>query len=393
MFINFVDGVWFADGTITYPQAADKVLTNYTAEQHAYYIERLWQQPRLGGRNLLPGGTDAELINHAAWSVDLHPAPLLAPQPLPAAYWRHIVYAYMLEATNLEALFRRIVQEWVVGERLPFPTTLTSAWLRTTEQLFFTNPQPPSIRALTSDIRSDRNAVRRNAYYRLLGMELPATLDGRATAFLKPDTSNREFLRAWEALLRETWAAFMNRTNFIGPNSADPTSLLELVRELHQMLLARRINGALSREEYDSVVHFSWFHATVAWNTAIVANLNANSTSAALRLKKMADLVGVPIHSKTDSFIVMADAMADVLEWIEGPNAPVNQLYLGAGAVATSMRLMWTHWTLATGRPIKGLDVRPFGSPQTLPQSQQVAIGGPGSAVMPQTSRFQPAML
>lgn len=130
MYINFVQGVWNLGGK-TPVQAADQVLTQYTAEQHSYYIERLWQQPRVGNnRNILPGADAAQLGDHASWSVDIHPFALVAPMPAGVAYWRHIVYAYMLEATNLEVLFRRLVQEWVTGERLPFPTLPTSVWLR-----------------------------------------------------------------------------------------------------------------------------------------------------------------------------------------------------------------------------------------------------------------------
>lgn len=388
MFVNMARAL-FNGGGLTAMQAVDRTLTQYTAEQLANYVERTWEQPRVVNRNLLPGATAAQLAEHESWTLDINPVPAgNSPVPPPIGYWRHIVYAYLLESTNLEAVFKRVVQEWVSGERLPFPTTAVHVWLRTTEQLLFTNPQPPSIRSLTSDIRPDRAAIRKNAYYRLLGFDLPLREpDGRATAYIKADTANRELLKVWEQLLHETWRAFANRNNYIGPNETDAAAMRELVRELREMLTARRINGALSREEFDAVTHFSWFHLTVLLNTLVVANLNAQAPSPALRLKKIADLVGVPIHTRTDSFVQLADAMANVFEAIEANTiVNINSLFVGIGLVARSMRSIWTHWPLVTGRPIKGVATR------VLPAAQPVAVQAPGPIMLPQTARFQTVM-
>jgi hypothetical protein len=392
MFINLARGIW-AGGGVTPVQAMDIVLTQYTAEQLSYYSHRVWEQPRVAGRNLVPGSNAVQNLLHQSWSIDIDNDPQaagLVPPPPPQTYFRHIIYAFLLEATNLEAVFKRVVQEWVTGERLPFPTLETHVWLRTTEQLFFTNPQPPSIRALTSDIRPDRSAIRRNAYYRLLGFDLPQP---GSTAFVKPDIANREFLRAWEALLRETWSAYANRNNLVGTNATDAAAMNELVREIRDMLTARRLNGALSREEFDAVSHFDWFHLVVLSNTAIVNNLTADSTSPAMRLKKIADMVGVPIHAKSDSLFQICIAMARVLEVIETGviNAGnVNMLYQGGGALAANFRLLWSHWQHTTGRAVKGMDgaIPAVRQPAAAPTTVLM----PQTAVMPQTSRFQPAV-
>ncbi|HYC50923.1 MAG TPA: hypothetical protein VEB19_07445 [Gemmatimonadaceae bacterium] len=386
MYTRLAQAVFNAGG-VTPAQAMDVVLTQLTAEQVAYYTDRVWEQPRSALRNLLPGANALQNLQHEAWSVDIDPDPAaVVPAPPPTSYFRHIAYAYLLESTNIEAVMRRVVQEWVTGEKLPFPTLPTHVWLRTTEQLFFTNPQPPSIRSLTSDIRPDRGGIRRNAYYRLLGFELP----GSSQAFIKPDVANRELLRAWEQLLRETWQAYMNRLNLIGPNSTDLNALVDLVREIRDMLTARRMNGALSREEFDAVRQFSWFHLSVLGNTQIVANLNAISTSSAMRLKKIADLVNVPIHSKTDSFFQMAFAMARILELIETGMVNVGniqQLYVGVGVIANSMRALWTHWPQATGRAVKGLDdARAQAALRSAPVPASMAVLPSAS------SRLQPVM-
>jgi hypothetical protein len=348
---------------LTPVQAMDQVLTQYTTEQLAYYIDRLWEQNRTPARNVVPGGVAAQQQN---MSFDIRgPAPLgSVVLPPNIGYWRHIVYAYLLECTNLLQVFQRVVHEWVHGERLPFATQPTHMWLRATEQLFFTNPQPPSILSLTSDIRADRAAIRRNAYYRLLGFDLPVGAgDGRPYSFIKADVANREFVSAWEQLLYETWRAYTNRTNYVGPNSTDTTGIAELVRQIREMLTARRNGGALAREEAQAVAQLSWFHLTVLDDTQVVVNLTAQSASPALRLKKIADRVGVPIHNKSDSFFQIAQPMANVLEAIEAGTVDVNpndvdMLYLGNGILAQSMRLITNHWSMVTGRAIKGVDVR-----------------------------------
>ena len=107
----------------------------------------------------------------------------------------------MLENTRIVDIFQRVVTSWLTGERLPPPTIDTQRWLQATEQLFFSRPWPYSVRAVTSDLRPDAGAVRRNAYFRLLGMDLThGTEDGRAYSYVKPDVANRDFHALFEAL-------------------------------------------------------------------------------------------------------------------------------------------------------------------------------------------------
>lgn len=380
-------------------QAIDQVLTRYTAEQLALYMERLWEEPRAAWRNLVPGaGSDP--AQHAAWSRNLfrliedgserHPVP----RPPGEAYWHHLIYAYLLECTGLPRVFERVVAEWTGGEKLPFASQATQRWLRTTEQLFFTNPLPPSIRSLSSDVRPVREAIRRNAYYRMFGLDLPhGTPDGRAFAYSRADVANREFVRAWEELLRYVWAAYTNRRNQVGADTTDESGMQELVRELKQMLLARRNGGALSREEFDAVMWFSWFHLVVLEDTQVVVDLTAQSTSPAMRLKKIADRVGVPIHAKSDSFFQMAIPMALVLEAIENgtvDDANVDRLYLGNGVLAESMRLLTTHWSITTGRAIKGVEVSALPPGRGLPVA--APSGGNGASHGMPPSRLEMAL-
>src|SRR2546423_4217856 len=74
--------------------AINQVLTRYTAEQLADFADRLWEQPRV--RDLVQG-TVANNVQHQGWSLNLHGAAAAAPRPAAAAYWYHIIYAYLLE--------------------------------------------------------------------------------------------------------------------------------------------------------------------------------------------------------------------------------------------------------------------------------------------------------
>ena len=50
-----------------------------------------------------------------------------------------------------------------------------------------------------------------------------------------------------------------------------------------------------------------WFHLTLSFNTPIVLDLKAEATSAAERLQKIGERVGLPAHSRSDSYFRLAD--------------------------------------------------------------------------------------
>ena len=118
------------------------------------------------------------------------------------------MYAYMIENTRIFDIFRRVVSEYVHGERLPHATHETVRWLRTTEELFFSTPRSLTVRSVTSNLRPDDGSVRRNLYWRALGMDLNhGTEDGRPYPYAKAEASNRDFVTLWESLLTEVWKA------------------------------------------------------------------------------------------------------------------------------------------------------------------------------------------
>ena len=62
--------------------------------------------------------------------------------------WDHLIYAYMIENTRIYEIFRRVVHEFVHGERLGTASAETQHWLRNTEELFFRDPPPFFVTAI-----------------------------------------------------------------------------------------------------------------------------------------------------------------------------------------------------------------------------------------------------
>jgi hypothetical protein len=255
-------------------------------------------------------------------------------------------------------VFRRVLFDLVNGERLSIGSQATQRWAQLTEELFFTHPRAYSIRGVTSDIRSRHDAVRRNAYYRLLGLDLNhGQDDGSPYPYPKAEAANRDFTQLLEALLREVWVGVKNRNNFVGEDATDDNAIDTLVRRLRELLLARRLGGALSREEFDAVAMLSWFHLTLLFNTVITADLRADAASATDRLRLIAQKVGITPHSRADAFIQLSQPLSIILRAIEF-NAIPSPTALYNGPYTADMLTIITQWSIATGQNLKDPTMR-----------------------------------
>jgi hypothetical protein len=290
-------------------------------------------------------------------------------------------------------IMRRVILEYRSGERLPPATPPTQRWLQVTEEVFF-GGAPYSVRSLSSLIRPDAGAIRRNAYYRLLGMDLNhGTEDGRPYPYIKADIANRDFSVVFEALLREVWKGYANRNNWINTNTTDPNAINELVRRLREMMNARRLDGSLAREEFDAVATLSWFFLAVAYDTRIVRDMNAQAVGAADRLRLIGERVGVPAHARTDSYFQLAAPLSVILRAIEqdGIAAAGGAQSLYAGIYQDAMTQIITHWAIATGR-----DLKDVAAPQTTGAVLQATAPGAVAAASARnggtTSRIAPAL-
>jgi hypothetical protein len=326
--------------------AANAILSGQRPLQILNYLETYWQLAAPG----MPVPADALM----ARANPLDAAGL--PPPAALGPLHHIVYALCLENTRLVDIMRRVVSEYRSGERLPPATAPTLRWLQTTEELFFTSPVPFSVRSLTSLVRPDAGAIRRNAYYRLLGMDLNhGAEDGRPYSYVKADVSNRDFSVAFETLLAEVWKGYINRNNWVAANSTDDNAIDELVRRVGEMLNARRQGGNLAREEFDAVATLSWFFLTIAYDTQVVLDLNAAAFGVADRLRLIGERVGIAPHARADSYLQLAHPMSVILRAIEqnAIAAAGGAPSLYRGVYQPFMLQIITHWSVASGRNLK----------------------------------------
>ena len=203
--------------------------------------------------------------------------------------------------------------------------------------------------------------MRRNAYWRMFGMDLSHPIAPRWTAIgngqpWKQDAGNgvnTTFREKWAELLRQVWLGYENRNNGIGPNATDDAFLQLICDSLRDMLNMRRRGGFLAREEFASVAVMSWFELTLSADTPIVAALNCNAASPADRLIKIAQRVGMAPAPRARELFDLAASMSFVLRLIEA-NA-----FAGAGTAA----LFYT--------PVTGCAVRRRDEPHRRP----VAVG------------------
>jgi hypothetical protein len=288
--------------------------------------------------------------------------------PCTLAPWDHLIYAYMIENTRVYEIFRRVLFEFLHGEKLGTPIPESQDWLRTTEELFYRDPVPLTITSVASHIRPDLRANRRNAYQRMFGMDLNhGGEDGKPMSYVKAEAANSEFVSTFEEFLREVWIGMIYVNAINSSNPTDRSKIAELAEKLHDMLRSRRQNGNLSREEFAFVTAMSWFHLTLEYDSPIVRALRAEATGVEQRLFKIAERVGLPAHGLSKNFFDIADPMSQILIQIElgdynDPDA-VFALFTpvtgGGPSPEAALRTIITHWTAITGRDVKARKVAP----------------------------------
>jgi hypothetical protein len=255
-------------------------------------------------------------------------------------------------------IFKRVVELYAVSEALEVPQDRTRQWLRTSEELLFRDPPQFYIGSVTSDVRPNLEATRRNAYWRLLGMDLDhGAPDGRPFQFPRVGTANVDFVASFEALLREVWQGYINRVNSSGENYADPEAVANRADVLAKGLRVRRLRGNLAREEYFFTAVLGWFHVTLETNNTIIEDLKATAADAAERLRKIGDRVGIAPHPRSRDLILMAEAASGILRFVElerfSDVAGATTLTSGAGAISDDVLTIINHWSIATGRNLK----------------------------------------
>jgi hypothetical protein len=322
----------------------------------------------------------------------------------PPPLWDHMIYAYLIEATGIFEIMADVVRRYVVGETLPYASAPGLAWVRGTEDLFFRDPPLFSTSgALMSQVRPDAAVNRRNAYWRMFGMDLPHPVGRGVTGQpWKRDvgpTINTRFLELWNELLRQVWLGFENATNTSGAKPTDPSYVAYLCQTLSEMLQLRRQYGMLAREEFAFVTMMDWFHLTVQYDTAIVVDLKATAGpngNPADRLAAIGARVGIAPSRQSRELFELADLASAILWAIELGffNTSDNAALLFANNLATNpivstMNRIIDLWQSATGERIKDLAVTT--RRQGLPQSAQPSRLLPGPLVPTARPAARPA--
>jgi hypothetical protein len=277
--------------------------------------------------------------------------------------WDHLGYAYVLENTRVVQIMRRVIREYRSGEALGVPSEWTQRWLDTAEALAFGAFHPLSAWLSTSIIRPDAEAVPRNAYWRLFGMDLAFGIDdGRPFAYDKAAAANTTFVALFEELLYELWKAISNIRNRAGVNEADDDRIYRLAEQIGYNLRTRRQNLNLMREELVATTILGWFELSLTLPTPLTDDLKAQGSSPAERLKAVGERVGMASHSRSAAFFSMAADLSILLRSIEdqvvtGPEFAAvlysTQPQPNYVPIGDKSRRVITEWSAATGKDLK----------------------------------------
>jgi hypothetical protein len=285
--------------------------------------------------------------------------------------WDHLAYSYVLENTRVVQIFRRVVREYRSGEGLGIPSVATQRWLDTTETLLFGAPNPIPLWLSTSAVRGDPEAVRRNAYWRMFGLDLAfGSDDNRPPVYDKATAANKTFVSLFEELLYELWQAMTNLRNTAGVNASDDDRIFRIAEQLKFVLRSRRQNAMLSREELISATVLGWCELTLLLDSPVVVDLRADATSAGDRLRLIGERVGLAPHSKASSLLSMASEISILLRAIEEgyvsapefswvlyrndvPSTTTPNPVPGGTPFGPESRRVITEWSAATGRDLK----------------------------------------
>ncbi|MEV6643712.1 hypothetical protein [Amycolatopsis sp. NPDC051371] len=299
----------------------------------------------------------------------------------PPLLWHHLAYAYVLESTGIVEIFAEVVRRLVVGETMGVLSPDSIAWLRATEQLFFRDLPTFSVASVLSQVRPFDRTNRRNAYWRMFGLDLahavpPLWAGSGPLSDWKELTGpvNHDFRQKWSELLRQIWIGVENRANNSGANPTDPSYIALLSRALKDLLGNRRRGGALAREEFAYVAMLNWFHLTVDSDTSLIVDLQAQASSSADRLGALGQKVGITPALRSRELFDLAEPMSTLLRGIElglfDTETTAATLFTGGTNIFRDVLDTINNWQSATGERVKESPARALptgGQPLRVP--------------------------
>jgi hypothetical protein len=303
--------------------------------------------------------------------------------------WHHLIYAYLIESTGAFEIFAELVRRLVLGEPFGALSPESAQWLRSTEELFFRDPPLFSITGISSEARPYARITRRNAYWRMFGLDLPHPApawpaDTGDRKDWKAHTGlgvNIDFRAKWSELLRQVWLGLENENNTSAAKPTDDSFIALLCGAIQDMLNNRRTRGLLAREEFVHVGVLSWFHLTLQTDTPIIRDLKAEATSPGDRLRRLADLLGMSPAARSRELFDLAEPMSSVLRSIElgtfSSATAAATLYAGGTALSNDMRDLINLWQSATGERVKDRQIG--GGQVSISPAQPLRTPTPGS--------------
>jgi hypothetical protein len=299
----------------------------------------------------------------------LNNAKLINEKPNPP-FPMQLIYAYLVENTRIIQIMERVMDLYTKGEALGILKINSVVWVRNTEEVFYKGHKSFS---LNSALRPNMESVRRNAYYRLFGIDLthgdPATPVNPNYNYFKSEIANVQFVPVFEKLMTEVWQAQINASNTSGVNTTDIIAIEHLIVQLQDMLLMRRCENredffnnyrdtTLAKEEFNSVLLAYWFFSIINFNSQICQDLQAEAVTPGERLIKIGKKVGLPAHTKSDDMLELAGLMSVFLRMIERDEyrskpISVQQLLIKTTPVGGDMMRIINLWQRTTGRNLK----------------------------------------
>ncbi|MCW3463507.1 hypothetical protein [Chitinophaga nivalis] len=253
----------------------------------------------------------------------------------------HLISPYLIENTKLLLVMEKLIEKYMHDEDLGLAVGMANGevvfnWLQNAEKLFFKSdyPRAGNVRSL---LRTSADATRRNAYWRMFGMDLAFGDNNPGTGYYKAQASNQEFVALFEKYLAEIWQGFQNARNTSGPNTTDVNVICELAIDLNDRLLARRgaalgttkyANQNLAREEFAAVLITTWFTLPFTFNSPFVELFNLKSSVIGDRVARAGNKAGIMIHNKSQALFEMAGPAAIVLSAIELGDALTDPTYI-----------------------------------------------------------------
>jgi hypothetical protein len=240
----------------------------------------------------------------------------------------HLIFSYLVENTRIAQIFERMLSMYVHDEKLTKANDEKAfRWIFNTETLFYSNSRSANRRSLNSQLRPVSEAIRRNAYQRMFGMDLAfGDQNNNTYPYTKADFANSSFITLFESFLVEFWRGFTNANNTSGQNTTDTEHLEDLARRLQELMMSRRTtdldfinykNFNLSAEEYSSYVFMYWLFYIVSFDSPVVSYLNCNANTPGERLINIGRKVGLPAHTKSIAILDIAQPMNLILRSME----------------------------------------------------------------------------